>query len=64
VPCERLGLDVLMKLHARACSLRRDRVCVSCQPLDTGDRDVEVLAARGEDLLVQQRIAGTRAEGL
>ena len=61
---ERLGLDLLVELDARARGLGRDRVGVGREALDAGDRDLEVLAARGEDLLVQQRVPRVRAERL
>src|SRR5205814_4044979 len=54
---EVLGLDLLVQLDARARGLGRDGVGVGRQPLDARDVDLEVLAARSEDLLVEQRVA-------
>ena len=53
---ERLGIDLLMELHARASGFRRDRVRVGREALDARDRDLEVLAPGREDLLVQERV--------
>jgi hypothetical protein len=64
VPRECLGLDLLVKLDAGARRLRRDGVGVGGKPLHTGNRDLEVLAPRGEDLLVEQRVARVGAEAL
>ena len=59
---ELLGVDQLVQLHAGARRLGRDRVGVCGEPLDAVDRDLQVLAAGGEDLLVEQRVARVRAE--
>ena len=64
VPGEGLGLDLLVELHAGAGRLGRDRVGVGGEALDPADRDLEILAPRGEDLLVEQRVAGVGAEHL
>ena len=61
---ERVGLDLEVQLDARARRLRRDRVGVGRQALDAADVDLEVLAARGEDLLVEQLVARVGAEGV
>ena len=59
VPVGRVVLraDLQVELGAGAGRLRRDRVGVHVQPLGAVDGDVQVLAARGEDLLVDQRVA-------
>ena len=51
-----------MELDAGARRLGRDRVGERQQTLDARDRDLEILAARREDLLVEQRVARVRAE--
>ena len=52
----------LVQLHARARRLRRDRVGRRREPLDAGDGELQILPARGEDLLVQDRVAGVGGE--
>ena len=64
VRAERRGIDLQVQLDARARRLGRDRVGEGGEPLDAGDRDVEVLAAGGEDLLVEQLVARVGAERL
>jgi hypothetical protein len=61
---EGVGVDLLMELDARARRLRRDRVGMCGETLDAGDDDLQVLAASGEDLLVEQRVPRVGAEGL
>ena len=57
-----LRADLQVELDAGAGRLRRDRVGVHVQPFRAVDGDVQVLAARGEDLLVDQRVARVGAE--
>jgi hypothetical protein len=57
-------IDELVQLHARAGRLGRDRVGVRRQPLDAVDAMLQVLPARGEDLLVEQLVARVGAEAL
>src|SRR4029079_13011448 len=59
VPVRRVVLrtDLQVELGAGAGRLRGDRVGVHVQPLGAVDGDVQVLTARGEDLLVDQRVA-------
>jgi hypothetical protein len=64
VPRERLGRDVLVQLDTRARGLGRNRVRMRGELLDAGNRDLQVLSARGEDLLVEQLVARIRAERL
>ena len=59
---ERGRVDELVQLHARARGLGRDRVGVGGEPLDAVDRQVQVLPAGREDLLVEQRVARVGAE--
>src|SRR3712207_7858840 len=47
---------------ARAGGLRGDRVRERGQPLHAPDRDLQVLSARGEDLLIEQLVARVVAE--
>ena len=61
---ERLGLHQLVQLHTRTGRLRGDRVRERGQSLGAGDRDLEVLPARGEDLLVEQLVARILAEAV
>ena len=61
---ELLGLDLQVQLRARARGLGHDRVGVGRQPLDAADVDRDVLAAGGEDLLVEQPVARVGAEGV
>jgi hypothetical protein len=53
-----LRADLEVELGAGARRLRGDGVGVHVQPLEAVDGDVQVLPARGEDLLVDQRVAG------
>ena len=53
-----------MQLHARARRLGGDRVGEGREPLDAVDLDLQVLAPRREDLLVQVAVAVPRAEDL
>src|SRR6476620_9928235 len=53
-----------MELHARAGGLRRNRVRMGGQPFRAVDVDVQVLTARGKDLLVDQPVARVRAQRL
>ena len=55
-------VDELVQLDARARGLGRDRVGVHRQPLDAVDRQVQVLPAGGEDLLVEERVARVGAQ--
>ena len=55
---EALGLGLEVQLDARAGRLGGDRVGEGGEALDAGDRDLEVLAASGEDLLVEVAVAG------
>ena len=48
--------DLQMQLRAGAGAFRGDRVACGVQTFDTVDRDVQVLAAGGEDLVVEQRV--------
>jgi hypothetical protein len=57
-------IDELVELDARARRLGRDRVRERREPLDAGDDDLEVLAARGEDLLVDELVARVGGECL
>src|SRR6185312_12045638 len=53
-----------MELHARAGGLRRNRVRMGGQPFRAVDVDVQVLTARGKNLLVDQPVARVRAQRL
>ena len=59
-----LRADLQVELDAGARGLGRDRVGVRRQPLRPVDDDVQVLAAGGEDLLVEQPVARVGAERL
>ena len=54
--------DLEMDLGGRTGRLRHDRVGDHVQPFDPVDADLQVLAAGGEDLLVEQRVAGVLAD--
>ena len=56
VIAEPLGAHLQMKLHARAGRLGGDAVDVGEQPLGALDRDPHLLAAGGEDLLIEQPV--------
>ena len=51
------GRDLEMQLHAGARRFRRDRLRLQAQPLGTRDVDQDVLAAGGEDRIVECLIA-------
>jgi hypothetical protein len=53
-----------MELRARARRLRRDRVAPHGEPVRAGDLDDHVLAARREDLVVDERVPRVRRERL
>jgi hypothetical protein len=59
---ERIGLDLAVQLDAGAGRLGGDRVGVGRQALDAADVDLQVLPARREDLLVEQRVARVGAQ--
>ena len=62
---ELIRADLQVELHARARRLRCDRVGVRLQRLlRPADVDVQVLAARQEQLLVEQRVARVGADRL
>ena len=64
VAAERLRADLKVTLHAGAGGLGGDRVDVGEQPVGALDRDPHLLAAGGEDLLVQQPVPRVRRHGL
>ncbi len=64
VAAERLRADLQVELDAGAGSLRRDRVDVGVQPVHAVDRDVHLLAAGGEHLVIQQLVARVRGDRL
>ena len=59
---EARGVHELVQLHARARRLGGDRVGHHREPFDAVDRDLQVLTAGREDLLVEQLVARVRAE--
>ncbi len=65
VPVRRevLRVDLEVELRAGAGGLRGDGVRVGAQPVDAGHLDVQVLAARREDLVVEQPVARVLRQG-